>query len=164
VTILRKSLFFVCLTAASGCLIAGLASTSAQWLAWTGLIPAVALLFTRRVAGNWLSFTALVAFVGMAAAGLLLGSAPSLMVFSSTAALASWDLCNLERSLDARPHPLLEKRHIQILIPSLGVGLLLALAGGMISLSLPFIVILLLVFLIFFSLDRVFRYLNQHGT
>jgi len=163
VTILRKSLFFVCLFAASACLIVGLASTSAQWLAGIVLIPAIALLLTHRVAGNWLPFAALVAFVVMAAAGLLLGSTPSLMVLSTTAALASWDLVNLERFLGARPHPLLEKRHIQILLPSLGLGLLLALAGEMISLSLPFIVMLLLVLLILFSLDRVSRYLNQHG-
>ena len=162
-TILRKSLFFICLIAASGCLIVGLASTSAQWLAWAGLIPAIALLLTRRVAANWLPYAALVAFVGMAAAGLLLGCTPSLMVLSATAALASWDLDNLERSFGGSPHPLLGKRHIQILLPALGLGLLLALAGEMISLSLPFIVMLLLVLLLLLSLDRVSRYLNQRG-
>ena len=80
-------------------------------------------------------------------------------------ALAAWDLMNLDCSTWGGRHAesagRLERRHAGTLAVALGVGLLVAEAGLVLSFTIPFPVMLLLVILDFFSLGRVSRWLSR---
>lgn len=161
--ILRKAILYICLLAAAASLFIGFLEAGKIELAWTGVIPAAALLFSRKASNAWLAPLALIAFVGLAVAGVLLRATTAWMVICAAAALAAWDLANLERSLGNSLHPRLEKMHLRSLLFAIGLGVLLALAGRSVNLTLPFIVMLLLVFLGLFSLDRLSRYLSERS-
>jgi hypothetical protein len=84
------------------------------------------------------------------------------MILSATFALASWDQVLLDhtltdRSSSAKTIALLENRHNQGLALALGLGLLIDVAGRMIHLQIPLGVMIILVILVLFSLDRIWR-------
>ncbi|MCX6915783.1 MAG: hypothetical protein NT167_22515 [Verrucomicrobia bacterium] len=142
---------------------------TAQWLgAGAVLLPILALLFSKKLAAAWLPPTCLVSLVCLAAAGLLEGAPTFLMILGATAALASWDLMNLDRSMagsaSSETVRRFEKRHALSLAIALGLGLLMATSGKLFSLQIPFALLILLVLFDLFSLDRVSRYLGNRNA
>jgi hypothetical protein len=110
---------------------------------------------------------ALAASVSIGAAGLLTGAPSFLMILGVALALASWDLVLWDQILtdnsisSTQTMALLEARHYQSLALALVPGLLIALAGPLIHVQLPFMGLVLLVILALFSLDRVWRTLKD---
>jgi hypothetical protein len=110
-----------------------------------------------------LSTTALVISVGSAAAGLLAGTVPFLMMLGVTFALAGWDLAFWDHTRkgilnsSAKTVALFENKHYQNLALALGLGLLAAVTGPLIHFQVPLGVMIILVILALFNLDRVLR-------
>jgi hypothetical protein len=147
------------------CLAGGFGMTG-QWIA-TALVlaPGFAWLYSQKFPFTWPAPACLIGFVFLAAFGLFEKSPAFLMVLGATAASASWDLQNLDRSM-AGSSPTetarqFEKNHIQSLAIALGLGLLVAGTGLLFALQVPFVLLILLVILDLFSLDRVYRYLRN---
>ncbi len=160
----RKTLSLVCPMACAAGLAVGYAIV-AQWIALAViLLTSLAWLLAAHKwpAAEWVSM-ALVVFVGLAAAGLFAGVSPSLMIFSATLALASWDLALFDQvvtdlsSTSPETITLFENRHYQSLILALGLGLLIAVAGRMIHFEIPLGGMIFLVILALLGLDRVWR-------
>ncbi len=125
------------------------------------LLNFLAWLLTWRWPSIELSSTALVISVGSAAAGLFAGTMPFLMALGVIFALAAWDLVLWEQTRkgivgsSAGTIALFENRHYQYLVMALGVGLLAAAAGQLLSFQIPLGGIILLMILAFVGLDRV---------
>lgn len=162
---LRKFLSLVCPMTCASCLAVGYAMAG-QWVALVAvLIAFLAWLPARQWLSTWLSSSALVVTVSLAAAGLLAGASPFLMILSATLALASWDLVRFDHTLtggsSAKTVARLEKKHYESLVLALGTGLLVALTGRMIRFQIPFVGMVILVIFVLFSLDRVWRMLTD---
>ena len=159
---LRKTLSLVCSLVCAACLAAGYAMVG-QWIALVAiLLVFLAWLLARKWPSTWLPSTALVISVGLAATGLFAGAPPLLMILSATFALASWDQVLLDhtltdRSSSAKTIVLFENRHDQSLAVALGLSLLIAVTGRMIRFQIPLGVMIILVILVLFSLDRIWR-------
>jgi hypothetical protein len=101
----------------------------------------------------------------MCGVGLLLAAGPELMILSAALALAGWDLLLWEHALPADlPAAMLSRlavSHYRSLALALALGLLAALAGGLLRLQLPFGVLIFLVLLALVSLDRLWRALSN---
>ena len=127
------------------------------------LINFLAWLLTWRRPSIELSSTALMISVGSAAAGLLAGTVPFLMMLGVTFALAGWDLAFWDHTRigvinsSAKTAALFENRHFQSLALALGLGLLAAVAGQLIHFQIPLGGMIVLVILALFCLDRVLR-------
>jgi hypothetical protein len=156
---LRKPLLLLSLLILTVCLAAGLGSAGI----WLGVLAAVLLVPAWLLAGRstnlWLPFLCLLASLGLAVAGRLLGAAPALMIASTAVALAAWDLTGLDASLrkasfgeQTRRY---EQNHIRSLLLALGLGLFGALLGRLIELHFPALLLMLLVVCALFALDRV---------
>jgi hypothetical protein len=156
---LRKPLLLLSLLISTVCLAAGFGSTGK----WIGVLAAVlmvpAWLLAGRSANPWLAFLCLLASLGLAVTGRLLGAAPGLMIPGLAVSLAVWDLTGLDAALrntsfgeQTRRY---EKKHIQSLLLALGFGLFGALLGRLIDLHFPSILLMLLVACALFALDRV---------
>jgi hypothetical protein len=159
---LRKTLSLVCLLACVACLVAGYALVG-QWITLAAILLTFPVwLLARRWPSTWLPSTALVISIGLAAAGLMAGASPLLMILSATFALASWDQVLLDhtltdRSSSAKTIVLFENRHYRSLAVALGLGLLIAVTGRMIRFQIPLGVMIILVIVVLFSLDRIWR-------
>lgn len=160
---LWKILRLVCPIAYALCLTIAYAQVG-QWLVLgIVLLTFFIWLFTHWRPSSELSTTALVISVGLAAAGLLAGTLPFLMMLGATFALASWDLALWEHTQSgifnspAKTVVLFGRRHFQSLALALGLGLLAALAGPIIHFQLPLGGMILLVIAALFSLDRVWH-------
>lgn len=162
---LRKLLSLVFPTACVSCLavgyamagqLAALAVVSIAFLAW---------LRARQHLSNWLFSAALMVTVSLAAAGLLVGAPPLLMILGATLALASWDLVRFDHTpasdSSATAITGLEKKHFESLALALGPSLLVAATGRMFRFQIPFGVMILLAIFAFFCLDRVWRMLTD---
>jgi hypothetical protein len=155
----------ICILLSGLCLGAGFGA-SGQWvgLALEGITLA-AWLAARGRENAWLGTVALVASSALAAVGLWAGGSPYLMLPGATLALASWDLTLFDHSLaDNPPGPVvarLEWKHYQSLALVLGIGLMAAVAGRIILVQLPFVVLLLLVAVLVFCLERAWRTLHH---
>ena len=158
-----KVCMYASLAAAAACLGLGWIGAGNLWLALAGIIPFVGMLLARKPSLAWLAPVSLLIFVGLAVLGVFLGASPVWMVVSVVAALAAWDLVNFERAIGKNSHPHLEIRHLQVLFAALGLGLLAALAGRAVQFSLPFILMLALILLGLYSLDRLSHFLSQHN-
>jgi hypothetical protein len=137
-------------------------ATTRSWIALVVLIiTMLAWLFAIKWPDGFLSFSALVLSVGLAAAGLLTGATPLLMMLGAALALASWDLVLWNRiSANHSPTPsltLFESRHYQSLALALGLGLLAAVGGRLLRFQIPFGWMVILVILALFSLERIWR-------
>jgi hypothetical protein len=136
---------------------------------WPGaviaLLPGLILAFHRRVHSSWLPTAYLGSMVCLAGVDVLMGAPAVPMVLSCAFALGAWDLANLERSIrgseSTEAAGRLEKKHLGALALALGLGLALAAAGLALSLRLPFIVMLFLVILDLFCLERAARFLTK---
>jgi hypothetical protein len=156
---LTKNLSLLCILASLACMLAGFALGGHWTAALPALLPAILMLQARRTGDNWLPAAALVLSTGLAALGILSGVRPFLLGLSVIAALASWDLVLLENSLrDGGPPQhgaFFENRHLKSLALALGLGTLAVGVGGALQLSLPFGILVLLVVLVLFCLDRL---------
>jgi hypothetical protein len=149
------------------CLAAG------YWIAgkWIGALIAIlvgpAWLFARNNTDPWLPFICLLASVGLAVAGRLLGASFWLMIFGSALALAVWDLIYLDTALGKNSFGeqtrRYENKHIQSLVLALCFGLIVVLFGRFLSIRVPFIVLMLLISFTLFALDRVWVYIKRTG-
>jgi hypothetical protein len=163
--IFRKTAFVTCLIVSVLCLAAG------YWITgqWIGAVIAIAIglgwLLARKYPLPELQLICLLASVGMAAIGRLTGSPPLLMICGSGTALAVWDLLLLDVALEGsssgeQAHQY-ENNHLQSLILALGLGLFLAFLGRVVTLDIPFVLLVPLIALAVFSLDRVWGYIKK---
>jgi nitrate reductase gamma subunit len=125
------------------------------------LVCAIAWIFVRRK----FSSVCLAGSVTFAAAGLILGAAAPFMFFYAGFSLATWDLNSMDLSL-SRNSPdqksnLYQSRRLFALGFSLGAGFLIIFLGHLLRFQIPFIVMVLLLVLVFFSLNRIMRLLQQ---
>ena len=165
---LRKPFFVICLTVSTLCLAAGYVGAGE----WTGAVIAIligaAWLFARKYPASGLPFICLAGSVCLAVVGRLNGALPLLMICGSGVALAVWDLVLLDNALDGASSEaqtrLYESRHLQSLALALGCGLLMAFLGRLLALRPPFVVVMLLVALVIFGLDRAYGYIKKRGT
>jgi hypothetical protein len=162
---LRKALFLFCLVIALVCLAGGYGMVGH----WIGAIPVfltiLAWPFTQKSHLAWAAPACLVSLVFLAGAGKLAGAPAFLMIPGAAAALAAWDLQELDRSIQGgSPSETVrqfEKNHIRALTIALGAGVVMAVTGSLITLQVPFVIFIGLVLLNLYSLDRVFRYLRN---
>lgn len=166
---LRKILTLLCPILSSLCLVIGYQRSGIAAAAGVGLFTLLVWLAVRRWPAAWAVGLALALSTGASVFGVTTdGPAPWLMI-SAAFGLASWDLILLDVSLAGNCAPVsgakqaerLETAHYQSLALALGAGLLLSLVGRLIHFHIPFIFMLLLVALAYFSLDRLIRALNR---
>lgn len=170
---ISRVLRFACPVAAAACLAGGLAyarqggAVSVVAVTSLALLSALAMIFTCRWPFAGLATTALVAFTGLAAYGLLAQAESLLMLAGAAAALAGWDLAleNIRRPRDADPDGelagALERSHLRSLALAMGAGLLVAAVGQNLQVRLPFILVALLVGLGVWALERVLWEVNR---
>jgi hypothetical protein len=165
--LLRKASFLVCLLAAAACLAGGYALAGFPAGVLFAVLALLAWLYAWRPANGWLAGLCLAASTCLAAVGILLQAPPSLMILGAVLTLATWDLLLLDHSMPSHDLPpgsrLLEIRRLQSLAAVLGVGLFAAFASRLVSVSLPFGLMVLAVLLALFALDRLARYLGSRG-
>ena len=164
---LRKTLFPLCLAASTACLAVAYCLVGRWWGACAVILPGVFLLFHGKIPGRWLPPACLSSMLCAAAVGLFSGASPHLMLPGAALALAAWDLVYLDRVMagsgGAHAARRSEMKHARSLALALGLGLLSAEGGIILSIQLPFPVMLLFVILVVFSLSRVFRLLAQEN-
>jgi hypothetical protein len=161
----RKALFLVSLVIALVCLAGGYGTTG-QWVgAILVFLIILAWPFSQRFHLTWSAPACLVSLVFLAAAGLLAGAPAFLMIPGAVAALAAWDLLGLDRTMQgsspSETARQFEQNHIRSLALALGLGVLVAVTGSLLILQFPFIILIGLVLLNLFGLDRVFWYLKN---
>ena len=102
--------------------------------------------------------------VGLAVSGLLLGAPAFLMIAAAGLSLAVWDLLALDVALSDRileeQGRRYEMRHLRSLGVALSSGLLLSCGVRLVSFGISFVVLLLLVACVIFSLDRLWAALD----
>jgi uncharacterized membrane protein AbrB (regulator of aidB expression) len=158
---LRKTLFFICwglstLLAATGFWQIGF---------WQGeivvAICAIAWLFVRK---KFLKFC-MGSSIAVAAAGLLLGVPSPFMFFYAGLSLACWDLTSMDLSLACnlprQKTKLYQSMRLRTLGFALGAGIFTILLGRYLSFQIPFLVMVIFIFLAIFSFDRIVHAL-QH--
>jgi hypothetical protein len=147
------------LAASVACLAAAFAAAGV-WIAVCLVpLPGVLMLFHAQARGGWAASVFLAAMVCAAAVAAVVGAPALLVVPGAALALAAWDLAELDRFLrdgrsrnaevggDGRAEHTLVKRHALSLIQALVLGLLAAGGGLVLSLPIPFALLLLLVIL-----------------
>ena len=157
---LRKFFFVISLTSSVFFLAAGY-GIAGQWIwALAAILMVPAWLFARKYADTWLPLICLLAAVGLAVEGRLIGAPPVLMILTSGSSLAVWDLLLLDAAAginspgeQTRQY---EIKHIQSLVLALGSALLVAFLVRLLTLQTPFALLILFVALAIFSLDRAF--------
>ena len=157
----RKILRLVCPLICVTCLGVGYA-TSGPWISSFVLVfTLLAWLFAIKWPFGPLPSSALVFSVGLAAAGVLTGATPLLMMLGAALALAGWDglLWNriLANNSITTSLTLIEGKHYQSLALALGLGLLAVVAGRAFHFQIPFGWMVVLVILALFSLERIWR-------
>ncbi len=132
----------------------------AQWVG-AGLVLAtsIAILFSNRLAAAWSPSACLVILVGLAVVGLFQGAPAFAMLPGTAAALAVWDLMNLDRTMGVSSSSgtagRFETRHIQMLSLAIGLGVVMAFSGKLVPLPIPFVLLVLVILLDMFGLDRL---------
>lgn len=162
---LRKIFFAACLVLSVLCLAAGY-GFAGQWLGvGMAIITGPAWLLARKYSDSGLPLICLLASVGMAVVGRLTGVTPLLMICGSGMALAVWDLLLLDVTLESNSSGeqtrQYEKKHLQSLVLALGFGLCAAFLGRLLTLQVPFVLLVLFVILTVFGLDRVWGYIEK---
>jgi len=129
------------------------------------LLPLLAWLFSVRWPHRWLPLIGLLLTVTLSAIGLFISAAPVLMILSAALALAGWDLLLWEQALSgdlpAAALSRLAYSHYTSLAVAILLGLLVTLAGRLLRLQLPFGVLIILVLLVLFSLERLWHTLGD---
>jgi hypothetical protein len=164
----RKVFGLVCLVFSTACLVVGYARLG-LWTAMGVALPAFLIgLFAWKCPSPWLPAAALCVSICLAAAGVLFGALPLLMIVCSTLGLASWDLALQDRELfnstTLNIATLFEKKHYTSLALALGSGLLVAVTARLVRLQIPFVAMLLLVLLLLLSLHQVWNLLIRKNV
>lgn len=124
-------------------------------------------LLARKYPASRLPLVCLLASVGLAVGGRLLGSPPLWMTFGSAIALAVWDILLLDSALGknspAEQTRHYESKHLQSLALALSFSLLATLSGRLLNIQIPFIILILFIAFILFALDRVWGYIKKTG-
>ena len=160
----QKTLFFICLIISAGCLAGGY-GIAGQWLgAVIAILAGFAWLLAPRYPSSWLPHICLSVSVGLSVIGLLTGTLSWLMICGSGFSLAAWDLVFLDAGLKSSSSDEqtrhYENKHLQVLILTLVLGLMIALIGRTINLEIPFMVMLLLATLVIFGFERIWEALK----
>jgi hypothetical protein len=161
----RTILFTVCLIASVLCLAAGYAITGQ----WPGIVAAIitcpAWLLSRKYRASWLPFICLLLCVCLAVAGMLSGASSLFMICSSGFSLAVWDLVLLNHALGNKPSEeqtrQYENEHVQSLAPAVTAGLLAGFLGHLFIFQIPFTLVVILIAVILFGLDRAWAYIRK---
>jgi len=158
---LRKFLRVIYPIACAACLAAGYA-LAAQWLA---LVLAAIVWLAWRLTADRLPSVVLTVSVGAAAAGLVLGASPFLMIVAATLALAGWDAVRwddfLAGDVSIEVETRLERMHSANLVLALGLALLAAMAGRLIHFQILFGILVGVVLLALLGLDRLWGLLKD---
>jgi hypothetical protein len=161
---LRKALLLFSLMVTTVCLAGGYTLVGSWIGAGLAFLPPLAMLFYKKLLAPWLPPAFLCSAVCLAGAGLFEGTAPFLMILGVIAALAAWDLVNLDRllakSASSQAIEAIERAHLRSLALALSLGVILAGSGLLLTLQVPFIWLFLLVAFDVFALDRVYRLVN----
>jgi|SRR6266498_1837112 len=165
---LRKTFFVLCLVVSMLCLTAGY-GFAGQWIgAVITITSGLAWLLARKYPVSWLPHICLCASVSSAVIGQLTGTPPLLMICGSGFALAVWDLILLDGALGMNSSDgqtrRYENKHLQALVLALGAGLLLASLGGLLTLQIPFVAMMLFVALVIFGFDHVWGTIKKRST
>ncbi len=161
----RTILRLLSCTASAACLVIGFV-IGGQW----GFAAAAVLLFLGCLAdfkwpASWLPPAALVAAVGLSAAGVFSHAPAALMLVAAAFALAGWDLAVLDHALASNPPSAatgsLVRRRYQNLALVVGVGLLVTITGQVIRFQIPFAGMVVLVILVLYSLVRLWRTFSE---
>jgi hypothetical protein len=144
-------IIIACLAISSGCLAAGYI-LAGYWLIFLAFpLMSIAWLLTYK-RSTYLSASILLSgYVILASVGIIAKLSSALMVIACTAALASWDLLQIDQSASryspGKTNGLLEKYHLNSLALAASTGLILSLISANISLQFPFVLIAILVLL-----------------
>ena len=162
---LRKIFFAACLVLSVLCLAAGY-GIAGQWIGVVmAIMTGLAWLLARKYSASGLPLICLLASVGMAVVGRLTGAPPLLMICGSGIALAVWDLLLLNVALESdssgEQTRQYENKHLQSLVLALSSGLCAAFLGRLLTLQVPFVLLVLFVILTVFGLDRVWSYIEK---
>jgi hypothetical protein len=164
---LRKTLFVICLAVSMLCLVIGY-GIAGKWIgALIVIFTGFAWLPARKYPDSGLPFICLAVSVCLAVAGRLTGSPPLLMICGSGFALAVWDLVFLDDALGSNSFGeqtrLYENKHLQALALALGSGLAVTFIGRLLNLQIPFVLLMLLIALSLFGLDRIGSYIKKRS-
>ena len=149
------------------CLVAGYVAHGWGLVALTGASTGLAWWLAIYRPATPFPLAAFVISMAWSAAGLLASAPALLMILSATFALASWDLVLFDHSLSDNPissaatRALFQNRHYRSLALALALGLLIVFVGRTIQVQAPLIIIVLLVLLALFSIDRLWRALKE---
>jgi hypothetical protein len=162
---LPKNLFILCLTVSVFCLAAGY-GMAGQWLGVAAaIITLPAWLLARKYPAIWLPFICLLASISLAVAGILSGPSSLWMISSSGFSLAAWDLLSFNHQLGNNPSEgqtqLYENHHIRSLAPAVAAGTLAGILGHLFVFQIPFAVLVILIILVLFGLDRTWAYIKK---
>lgn len=164
---LRKVFFVLCLITSVFCLTAGFGIAGWWALAVLSGLLGPGWLLAQKYPGAKLQSVCLLASVGFAVVGILIGSPAIWMVLGATMALAVWDLLLLDAAVGKRSsveqtrH--YENSHLRSLALALSVGLVVSLFGHLISIQIPYVVMLLSSAVLLFALDRVWFHIKKIG-
>jgi len=158
---LRKAVFLLCLASSTACLAVAFGIVGSWWGVGLAILPCVFPLIHGRIPARWLPRVYLVSMFCAAAVGMVTGATPHLILPGAVLALAVWDLMNQDRAMAGSG---CEKKHARSLSLALCLGLLVAEGGLMVSLPLPYPIMLLLVILLVFCVSRVFRSLTMDSA
>jgi hypothetical protein len=156
---IRKSAFIFCLIVTLGCLGAGFGSSGQWWGVGIALVVALGWAFYSKASG--VNPLALLGMVGLAAVGVLVGAPSIWMIPGAAAALAAWDLVDLDSrmlgSKELESTRSFELLHFRWLRGVLCVGLGIAALGLAINVGIPFIVLMGLIIVDLYGLQRLAR-------
>lgn len=142
-------IFIVSLIIATACLGAGYALAGYRLAAAAALVLGLLWLVVGKEPLFWMASSFLLAYILLAAIGIIANTPPLLMVLACAAALACWDLKRFNQGIPGNsPHKAdlaLEKHHLYSLALAISAGLIVAFIGNYINLQLPFGVIIFLV-------------------
>lgn len=136
---------------------------------WPGALCAASLgglwFLTRNHDQRWYSHIYLLLSLALAAAAIMTHAQPVPAILAAGLSLVTWDLnllmYDLRSSLPKESTKRYEQRHLQSVAMASIVGLLIALMGRLVPLNLPFIVLVVLILLSLFALDKFWRILNR---
>jgi hypothetical protein len=162
---LREYLFFICLALqviylSSGCILDG------QWI---GLVCVLGLgslwIYARNKYVAWVPHLLFLSSLALAAIVILMGAQPVLVIIGSGFSLITWDLYLLNSDLQdspiKEPARRYENRHLQLLMAAAVAAIFVAILGRFVTINLPFILLVVLILLALFGLDRLWSLLGK---
>ena len=164
---MRKVFFWISLSLTIICLIAGFESGGNwQGAAWSMLLG-LFWFWAWREPTTLLPTLCLIVSIILAAAGILEGIQPWLMICGSAAALAAWDslllVSALQNASSRDKTQAYETAHLKYLLMAVGGGIIISLSGLLLSFQFPFLIIMLLTGGLVFLLERVWGAIKKRN-